>query len=591
MSDFAKLAIKAVLIPALAFLLLPLAPVFAATIEVDEAAGCTLSQAIRSANGEDTGIGSCSNSDDDQDTIILSSDITLSAVLTAITSNVIIQGNGHRLTGSGSSRVIDVVEGSGESAELTINNLTITGGATSTGAGLYLLSGSLNLNNVVVTGNAASHNGGGIYVNDGALRIANSAISNNSAGWSGGAIYVYQGNVTITNSAITGNTAVYYGGGVYAAVEWGTVNITNTTFARNTADSQGGAVYVKGASVTSNLTHVTISENGKSAAITGGLQIHSGTTVNLRNSLLYGNTGNDCNGALAQDSGNLIGTGNCSATALTTNPRLGSLMTSSPAYFPLPKGSAAIDKAVSPCATTDQRGISRSQGAGCDIGAYEYAPSAATGVTSKSATASSDEARMAPMPTTCLSLLPSIIVSGPTVTRGTECQRIDAAGIGIAQIVNAGFIDAVDVWSYLGAGVQICFRDHSSGSFLFLDAANAPRTPSSLTTYSVADMVCTFIERAGSVILMPSPAPPPLSVAASHQVALENCHVTTHDMLNFRQGPGERVIDILPAGATLTALARAADWFKVDYNGATGWISAAYVTAQGDCGWATAGLS
>ncbi|NNC99145.1 MAG: hypothetical protein HKN85_03085 [Gammaproteobacteria bacterium] len=35
-------------------------------------------------------------------------------------------------------------------------------------------------------------------------------------------------------------------------------------------------------------------------------------------------------------------------------------------------GSPAIDAAVGTCPATDQRGVARPQGAGCDVGAYEF---------------------------------------------------------------------------------------------------------------------------------------------------------------------------------------------------------------------------
>ena len=40
---------------------------------------------------------------------------------------------------------------------------------------------------------------------------------------------------------------------------------------------------------------------------------------------------------------------------------------------------------------------------------------------------------------------------------GAECQRVDAVGVGNQSLVDAGFIDAIDIWSYLGPGVDICF--------------------------------------------------------------------------------------------------------------------------------------
>ena len=67
-------------------------------------------------------------------------------------------------------------------------------------------------------------------------------------------------------------------------------------------------------------------------------------------------------------------------------------------------------------------------------------------------------------------------LTGATVTlrpgSAAECQKVGAVGIGNQSLVDAGFIDAVDIWSYLGPGVEICFPH--VGSLVFLDAATAP---------------------------------------------------------------------------------------------------------------------
>lgn len=65
---------------------------------------------------------------------------------------------------------------------------------------------------------------------------------------------------------------------------------------------------------------------------------------------------------------------------------------------------------------------------------------------------------------------------------------------------------------------------------------------------------------------------------------LRNCLVTTEYSLFLRDSPAGTAIGGVPEGATLTALARTADWFKVDDNGEHGWISADYVTPKGACG-------
>ena len=62
-----------------------------------------------------------------------------------------------------------------------------------------------------------------------------------------------------------------------------------------------------------------------------------------------------------------------------------------------------------------------------------------------------------------------------------------------------------------------------------------------------------------------------------------DCKVTTTAGLNFRAAPNGNKIGLIPEGATLDALDRQGDWFQVLYNGAQGWVSAGYVTTQGNC--------
>ena len=197
-----------------------------------------------------------------------------------------------------------------------------------------------------------------------------------------------------------------------------------------------------------------------------------------------------------------------------------------------------------------------------------------------------DDYQPAPTPTpappaeTCKSLPDSIIVSAPTGK--PQCQRVGARGIGIASVIERGIIDAVDIWSWLGAGAQVCFRQ-SSGTLLFLDAATAPRAISELPVYSVDGMICAFIDRPGTVVLVPGPPPPAATDTPPVYQSLSGCMVYTQYALNFRAAPDGKLIRVLPFNVTLTALARTDSWFKVDYYGAQGWISARHVEPIGTC--------
>ena len=211
--------------------------------------------------------------------------------------------------------------------------------------------------------------------------------------------------------------------------------------------------------------------------------------------------------------------------------------------------------------------------------------------------------------------LPSAIVVTARAGSYPQCTRLDGAGIGVQSIVDGGFIDAVDVWSLVSAGVEVCFGE--AGDFLFLDAATSPRTISGLEGYLSDDgMTCAEIRRPGSVVLIPGEDPietrtSPVNTAPlvldleieAEEITLGDCTVITTHGLNFRAIPAGTRLTVLQKGTTVTALARTtdwhekvleagitlnsltrtSDWFKVDHDGRTGWISADYVTAEGSC--------
>jgi len=106
-------------------------------------------------------------------------------------------------------------------------------------------------------------------------------------------------------------------------------------------------------------------------------------TTTIRNTILANNSGDDCynndaGSAILIGGNNIIETtSSCNSIAtITSDPNLGSL-TGSPAYFPLNAGSPAIDAgddavcAAAPVSNTSQNGLTRPQGAHCDIGSYE----------------------------------------------------------------------------------------------------------------------------------------------------------------------------------------------------------------------------
>jgi predicted outer membrane repeat protein len=200
----------------------------------------------------------------------------------------------------------------------------------------------INVGTAVVSANFhdnVSDSYGGAILNVGMLEVVNSTFSGNHA-LSGGAIY-NDGTLKVANSTFSGNSAVFFGGANYNA---GTLEVTHSTFSDNSAGF-GGAI-----------SNVIID------------------FLILKNSLVSNNTPTNCYGPIGDGGGNLSYP-DTSCPGINADPLLGPLQSNLPGWtftHALPAGSPAVDAALGAnCLATDQRGILRPQGTGCDIGAYE----------------------------------------------------------------------------------------------------------------------------------------------------------------------------------------------------------------------------
>jgi hypothetical protein len=238
---------------------------------------------------------------------------------------------------------------------------------------------------LTITGGANGGAGGGIETNGvgGGSTVTRSTITGNSSGTGGGLDVVGNTTLAVIDTTVAGNIApgaMGEGGGINA--ETGAVlNVINSTISGNTATADGGAIHVIGLTKpTVNVLSSTIAAN--TAANGGGTFPEAGNTVNLKASILAGNTGTvsgpDCVGPLTSQGNNLIG--NASGCPMTNqqptdiigqNPQLGPLADNggSTQTHALAPGSPAIDAGPPDAPPTDQRGVPRSP----DIGAYEYA--------------------------------------------------------------------------------------------------------------------------------------------------------------------------------------------------------------------------
>jgi CSLREA domain-containing protein len=266
-----------------------------------------------------------------------------------------------------------------------LNSVVANNSATVDGGGIAS-DGSLTVINSTVRNNTAADDGGGINVaNRGILTIQNSSIQDNMAGddyggGRGGGVRT-SSSATITGTTFSGNSASHQGGGFWTK---GTdTTFTNVTFSGNSADDYGGGLYIRRSINSLSLLNATIASN--SAPLGGGLFVESdGGEAMLTNTILADNTGGNVGGGTITSGGNNLEDANDAGFTgpgdlINTDPLLGPLQDNGgPTQTrALLTGSPAIDTANTTLApATDQRGITRPQGAAADIGAFEFVPPA-----------------------------------------------------------------------------------------------------------------------------------------------------------------------------------------------------------------------
>jgi uncharacterized repeat protein (TIGR01451 family) len=407
----------------------------ATTIPVDCAADpSALASALASANDGDTLAiqGTCKGTFDSAHSLTLlgSTGATLDGqeagpVLTVDVGKTVSVGNLTITNGNGSAAGGILNNGS-----LTLTNSTVSGNSATPGTspnfgggGIFNQGGGLTLTNSTVSGNSASvgsvRNGvGGILSLGGSLTLTNSTVSGNSAtsdvccstAVGGIAIGGFTGpaSLTLTGSTVSGNSGSALSdafGGILASAPGAHVTATNSTLSGNSATATGGTdafssavggVSNSGGSL--SLTSVTLAgnsvsePNGGFLPPVGGVSNFFGGTLTAQNSLVAGQSGGpNCFGLAASsdggynlDDGTSCGFSSANHSLSNTNPMLDpaglkdnggttqtiALLSGSPAINAIPPGVNGCGTTI----TTDQRGVSRPQGAGCDIGAFELVP-------------------------------------------------------------------------------------------------------------------------------------------------------------------------------------------------------------------------
>ncbi len=297
---------------------------------------------------------------------------------------------------NGGSRILDVNNG------ITVNlkNLTLQNGYIYSGDGGAVLvdtGSTLNVSKCTFSNNESFQHGGAIALYAGTADIKDSTFYHNK-GMYGGAISNYKGTLTVDSSTFDRNNsgsggAVYFEGPVGSPQ--GSILINNSTLTGNKA-TYGGALYGKSGLTSVTVTQSTITANG--AALHRGGGLYSYAPITLKNTLIVGNTGDDCKfatgGSVISEGYNIDSDGTCvlgstSDVTLATDflhlqplaDNGGPTQTVALGQFsdaintiPLNVNGCTLDTSI------DQRGAVRASGTdrgglSCDVGAYEYGSS------------------------------------------------------------------------------------------------------------------------------------------------------------------------------------------------------------------------
>ena len=203
---------------------------------------------------------------------------------------------------------------------------------------------------------------GGI-LNDGTLTLSSSTLSGNS-GFVAGGIF-NDGTLTLSSSTLSGNSAAGNspaGGGGICNV--GTLTVINSTFSGNSAGYGGGIFNVGGDGVALTLKSTLLAGqlSGRNCYLNGDNETSDGYNLSDDGSCSFLTQIGDQNNVNTAGLGPGLGSNGAQTETIA-------LLSSSSAVNAIPL--SACTDAFGNLVTTDQRGIKRPQGSGCDIGAYE----------------------------------------------------------------------------------------------------------------------------------------------------------------------------------------------------------------------------
>ena len=172
------------------------------------------------------------------------------------------------------------------------------------------------MTNSSISGNTAGMFGGGINFAWSHPTLINCTINDNTSNWGGGGIDGLESGFTLKESLVSGNFSYGGGGGILA---WGVGAdpvIEDCIVSENSTGSNGGGIMLNGCDV-STITRTSVVNNeaynsyggiyvtdqsatinnvtvyGNASAGGGGIGVENGGHINLTNSIVWGNSGNE----------------------------------------------------------------------------------------------------------------------------------------------------------------------------------------------------------------------------------------------------------------------------------------------------------
>ena len=220
-----------------------------------------------------------------------------------------------------------------ENGTLTMSGGYIVGGGNNNtpGGGIYVNSGTVNIQGGVVAANRG-RSGGGIFVNSGTLNISSGAVTGNEVinghTDNGGGIFVQSGTLNLSGGYVTNNCKKCncnacqndmnneHGGGGIALANSSVMNMTGGYVTGNYSGLAGGGIYAGffGKNVSFTMSGGTIASNCAELGEGGGLRIAGGTNgvisaegqkVYITNNITNSNNDWGGGGIFVQEKGNL----------------------------------------------------------------------------------------------------------------------------------------------------------------------------------------------------------------------------------------------------------------------------------------------